>query len=506
MASGISRRGFLGGGLAAAAGLFTGFGPRRAHAAGPWGDWPAAALAGRLPERRLAKNVLEVFFFGGLSPWESFYTVDEDDYGKKAREMWWTFADGPDSVPDVFYRCVDRSTPLFQPFARDANGTMVKLGPFADPLRRRPDILARTRMLVVRHDQVPHETAIPLTLTGYRLGSPKMAGVGAAVQHHALTHAARPPAEPFSYMIRPQGRFLNMHFNQGTATGLHPAFSRPLTLHGAGGLELVQALNRHSVGRPAESDALLAHYTRRYRDRLRWKGGGEMLRAPAADDYAFAADALRRSGELLPVLEPGLFKMREVSECGTVPRASEPEVLMRLATHLLKRPGSEVKHVTVVDAGYIFDDFGYDTHLNHVTSTGPNMMHGLKLLCDSINRPGERDPAKIDLDETLVVLNTEFGRSPAAQSVTGRNHHPAAYVILMFGGPVGPEQRGIVGAIEPDGRARDPLHPVETRAAVLSALDIYPFAPEAYAVGDVGAESEAEAAIFVRDRVLGVGA
>ncbi len=31
------------------------------------------------------------------------------------------------------------------------------------------------------------------------------------------------------------------------------------------------------------------------------------------------------------------------------------------------------------------------------------------------------------------------------QGADGRNHYPSAYVTLMFGGPVGPEQRGIVG-------------------------------------------------------------
>lgn len=38
------------------------------------------------------------------------------------------------------------------------------------------------------------------------------------------------------------------------------------------------------------------------------------------------------------------------------------------------------------------------------------------------------------LDETLVVLATEFGRTPGSQGGTGRDHHPYGFSILMAGG------------------------------------------------------------------------
>ena len=38
------------------------------------------------------------------------------------------------------------------------------------------------------------------------------------------------------------------------------------------------------------------------------------------------------------------------------------------------------------------------------------------------------------LDETLVVLGTEFGRTPGAQGADGRDHHPFGFSVVMAGG------------------------------------------------------------------------
>ena len=75
----------------------------------------------------------------------------------------------------------------------------------------------------------------------------------------------------------------------------------------------------------------------------------------------------------------------------------------------------------------------------------------------------------------------------------------------MFGGPVGPAEKGIVGSIGPNGFANMALSPAETRAATLSALGIYPFAPECYAVSDVyGTGTESQASTWLNEVVLGV--
>lgn len=502
-----SRRDFLrtlgGLGLLAALG---GTGAPRPARAEPWGEWPRHLRRPLVPEERQAKNVLELFLFGGISPWETFYVVEEPEYGRHTGEMWWTFQDGPESVSEVFRRCEPRA-PLLTPFARDANGAMVQLGPFVHPLRRRRDITDRLRLHVVQHDQMPHETAIPLALTGFRLGSPKSSGVGTAVQRYMLGKAGRPTAEPFAYFIRPQGRVLSTRFHQGAAAGLHPSYAQPLVLQVAEGEEFVEGLRRKGLGTHASSsDDLLAYYSDEARRRLSWKGTAP-VRARALDEHLFASQMLRRSNELVTVFDPALFRPEPVASCERPPRNSEPLLQLRLAVHLLTRPGSEVRHVTVVDQGLAppFDNVGYDTHQDHVRDFGPNLLHTLEVLTSLVNRPGEKDPHKLDLEDTLVVVNTEFGRSPGPQGGTGRNHHPDAYVTLMFGGPVGPGQRGIVGAIGPDGRARNALRPVETRAATLAALGIWPFTPEGYALGDVvgGEGGEERAARRLTETVLG---
>jgi hypothetical protein len=62
-----------------------------------------------------------------------------------------------------------------------------------------------------------------------------------------------------------------------------------------------------------------------------------------------------------------------------------------------------------------------------------------------------------------------------------------------------------VGSIGPDGFAGNALLPQTSRAAILQALGIFPFAPECYAVSDVlGATKEAEAGQILNELVLGV--
>ena len=40
------------------------------------------------------------------------------------------------------------------------------------------------------------------------------------------------------------------------------------------------------------------------------------------------------------------------------------------------------------------------------------------------------------LDETIVVLGTEFGRTPGSQNGDGRDHHPYGFSVVMAGGGI----------------------------------------------------------------------
>jgi Protein of unknown function (DUF1501) len=60
------------------------------------------------------------------------------------------------------------------------------------------------------------------------------------------------------------------------------------------------------------------------------------------------------------------------------------------------------------------------------------------------------------LDETIVVWATEFGRTPGAQSGTGRDHHPFGFSVWMAGG-------GIKGGVAHGATDELGFHAVENR-------------------------------------------
>jgi len=499
----------LGVGASAGLGILPGMRSKYARAVPTWGDYPDFAQGTLLPVEKQAKNVLEVFLYGGLCPWETFYVVDEDEYGKSKNEQWWTFQNGGNSVYSVYEDCNGAGAgPILQDFALDDNGVMVKTGPFSEPLRSRPDIMERLRVHVISHTLEPHEAAIPLGMSGFRLGAPKLAGVGAAVQHYYQAHASEITGEPYSYVLYSPGDFPTDNLRAASSVGMHPGAARPLSMRVAQGSTFIDALQRLELGEKKEVfDQLLGHYTAEYQQRLSWLGSGKLSRSRTFADYAFAVETLRKTSTLQEILEPGYFAGTSGSACGDSANTNYPRMELELAAHILTRPGSLAKHVTVVDGGLIpaSGGGGYDTHNSHIRDSGRNLTNLWTRLSAIINTPGEEDPGKLNLDETLIVINTEFGRTPWAQNGDGRNHHPYAYTTLMFGGPVGPAEKGIVGAIGPTGYADMALSPAETRAATLSALGVYPFAPECYAVSDVyGTGTETEASQWLNEIVLGV--
>jgi hypothetical protein len=60
------------------------------------------------------------------------------------------------------------------------------------------------------------------------------------------------------------------------------------------------------------------------------------------------------------------------------------------------------------------------------------------------------------LDDTLVVIGTEFGRTPGAQGADGRDHHPYGFTIVLAGG-------GIKGGIAHGKSDELAFHAVENR-------------------------------------------
>jgi hypothetical protein len=78
------------------------------------------------------------------------------------------------------------------------------------------------------------------------------------------------------------------------------------------------------------------------------------------------------------------------------------------------------------------------------------------------------------LDETIVVIGTEFGRTPGTQNTDGRDHHPFAFSVVMAGG-------GLKGGIAHGATDALGFHAIENRhyvtdihATVLDLLGLDP--------------------------------
>lgn len=76
------------------------------------------------------------------------------------------------------------------------------------------------------------------------------------------------------------------------------------------------------------------------------------------------------------------------------------------------------------------------------------------------------------LDDTLVLIGGEFGRTPCAQGTDGRDHNPHGFTMLLAGGGVKPGLR--YGATDDYGyyAVQDPVHVHDLHATMLHLLGL----------------------------------
>lgn len=483
--------------------------------AAPFGEAPGRAASVMLPEARRARRVLEVFLYGGMSPWETLYFVR--NYGRPgdpqyANQQYYAFdGTGADSNAAASAACGLPGGQLGQFFARDAAGADVELGPFAQRLWPRTDLIDRMRIVVQQHRLEPHEAAVPQALTGRPVGQPAAAGLGSHIQRFFVDRDEGSRASPWSYLFA-TGGISGDNVSAAAATGLHPGSARPLAIKLDNAVTFSRLLDRTTVtpaGAPAY-DALTKVYLDQYGQRLTWTdaAGATQVRSPRYADTSIAAGTVENYQALKQVLTPELFDARPGTACGASTSLDLPGMSLEAARVLLTHPTEPARYVCVSDVGLreASGGGGYDTHDRNARDTARNFDNLLRSLTAIINGPGETDPRKLSLDDTLVILNTEFGRTPLPQEGgSGRNHHPYGYVTAFLGATITPAERGVYGAIGPDGRATTAATPAENRIAGLLAMGIWPFSPEAFAVSDVtDATSEEDAAQKATARVLGV--
>ena len=128
-----------------------------------------------------------------------------------------------------------------------------------------------------------------------------------------------------------------------------------------------------------------------------------------------------------------------------------------------------VAFVTVNDQGS--GPLGWDTHVdnfNTIKNTlAPPIDRGMAALIGDLDDRGM-------LDDTLVVMMGEFGRTPKINPNGGRDHHGRASSVLMAGGGV---PRGLViGSTDANGDApKDrPVTPADLSATIYTSLGINP--------------------------------
>ena len=517
----MKRRSFLQLGLLAAA---SGCRAEEVGIAQPWGTPEPEQAFALLPEDRRPQRMLEVFCLGGLGPWETFYTVPDRNKpgsGKYENQQWWLWHESKHrTVGEYAQECLGvGASSLTHPWANDSLGNTVHLGPFVNALKDRPDMLKRMRVWVMAHDTEPHEAAIPYAISGHELGDPRLASLGAHLERFYRERGDVGRTAPHSYAVAMSSLDVSSNGPAAWSVGQHGSSARPMAVQLGHELRLRQQLARSGVGGFRDPlDALVAHHTQQLQARLTSAASGR-VRAPGLDSLAFAQSALRNHEAIARMLPPELMDPRLKDLCFAHPldmfqgpQLDETSAGIDLARHLLTDTVTPARYVQVLDAGIFTDPAGqgYDAHGFHVETHGPNVNHMLEALTKTINKPGENDPGKLDLDRDFVLINTEFGRAPYREISLrnplgfGSDHWPWGYCVVGFGGFIDEQRSGLVGALDVDGRAVGGITPDEHRAALMLAHGIWPFSPEAFNVGDIrGASTELEAALILRQHILG---
>ena len=136
-----------------------------------------------------------------------------------------------------------------------------------------------------------------------------------------------------------------------------------------------------------------------------------------------------------------------------------------LARRLVERG---VGYVTINDRS---GGLGWDTHAQNFPSLRDRLMppldQGLAALIRDLDARGQ-------LNDTLVVVCGEFGRTPKINAQAGRDHHGRASSILMAGG--GLKSGMVLGRTDRNGVAPvdRPVTPAEVCATVFTLLGIDP--------------------------------
>ncbi len=151
-----------------------------------------------------------------------------------------------------------------------------------------------------------------------------------------------------------------------------------------------------------------------------------------------------------------------------------------MARNILKQDGG-THYVHICHNGWdhhkqIWDRSAKDNHYELIKDFDPA---AASLIEDLASTPSKNDPSKMLLDETLVVLMSEFGRTPGdLNHMAGRDHHNPCFPALFAG--AGVKGGAVIGASDAEGRYcketgwdhKEQLHMENVVATIYSALGI----------------------------------
>ena len=468
------------------------------------GGASALALAAAHPRRAVAANglleqtvaggapfkVLEIFFAGALSH----------------RETWWV--EQPDEDPIV--RSLDAlapTDPILSPSGAPtswtgalpallaykgtdyrvgtAGGRDIHLGPCAAPLvgsGGAASLLGRMRVIATGHGASVHEIAQALMQQGLpsSTSQTRAAGVGAAIARHSGL---------------PSFVFYDSRLSDSTnaaieaaKTGRHGNHNAPIRIP----YDNPALIGQLAVPRVPARDALVGLYRDRYDAGLTFAATGSpasglRARSEGFDRYVDALEVAFGGPQIAGLLQNLPSSNPETLWDNPVRRAIQTSVALLGA--------GESRYCCVSDGGLVGDDFGgfshYDSHLvasfsDHAAFVTANVLNVLRTLREEI------DQQNLDLSDTLVVLNTEYGRSFSEPN--GSEHCWEGFAVAMLGGPIAnggvvgdlpftpnddalPRERGNPAFATGAAYGSGPVTPTDLRAAVLLAAGIRPFQP-----------------------------
>ncbi|MBK8979049.1 MAG: DUF1501 domain-containing protein [Planctomycetes bacterium] len=409
----LSRRDLIARGLACAAGGGLWVGGLRL------GQPLARACAARTDPEPRARAVIHLFLQGGLSHLDTF-----DPKPDAPVEIRGSLRAVDTAVADLQF------TELCAKTARVADRLVVFRG--------------------VTHTEADHSRGTHTMLTGYQ-PSPAVAypSYGAIVSHELGLRNDLPP-----YVCIPDARTPEL------GTGYLSSAFGPFSL---GGEPATRGFEVRDLEAPKSVDAARASRRRRLVDELDRRAAGD------GGEFVGRADAIEATRAFYQQAFDliGSEAAREAFRIGGEEQATRDRYGMTaMGQRLLlarRLVAAGVRYVTVVDGGYDHHD-EVDRNLR---ARMPPVDQAFAALIEDLDERGL-------LDSTLVLLTSEFGRTPRINATRGRDHWPRVFTVLAAGGGL---RRGlVVGASDASGAepALDAVAPADLAATMFELLGIDP--------------------------------